>query len=440
MPLALTILAALLLLPGFSFAEQSAPVLRIQGSNTIGAVLGPALAKGLLQEQELQNVQVQPSNNVNEQQISGQTAAGQTIRIEVAAHGSSTGFSALKSGIADLAASSRPIKDAELVELESLGDLKSSEAEQVIAIDGVAVILHPDNPLQQLNTEQLAGIFSGRINTWEQLGSGQGPIHLYARDERSGTFETFKTLILDPLGQSLSANAVRLESSEQLSTEVCQDRQAIGFIGLPYVHKAKALAIKDGDSQPMLPTPALIASEDYPLSRRLYFYLPPDNENPWAQALMRYVQSDQGQAIVSASGFVAQSIQPIRVPPFNGMPQAYRALADNAMRLSLNLRFSEGSATLDNKARADLDRLFAYLKRADKFDRKVTLVGFGDAKDDPARALLLSKLRAMTVRRELFKQGVILRDLVGLGAQMPVADNDQDQGRVKNRRVEVWVH
>ncbi|WP_166367289.1 substrate-binding domain-containing protein [Pseudomonas akapageensis] len=440
MPRALSILAALLLFSGLTVAEESAPVLRIQGSNTIGAALGPALVKGMLEEQGLQSVQVQPSGNDNEQQIIGQTSEGQKIRIEVAAHGSSTGFSALKSGDADLAASSRPIKDAELVDLEALGDLKSPDAEQVIAIDGVVIILHPGNPLQQLDTEQLAGIFSGRIKTWEQLGSGRGPIHLYARDERSGTFETFKSLILDPLGQSLSANAIRLESSEQLSDKVSQDPQAIGFIGLPYVHKAKPLAIKDGDSQPMLPTPALIASEDYPLARRLYFYLPPDNQNPWARSLMHYVQSEQGQAIVSASGFVAQSIQAIRVPPFDGMPAAYRVLADNAMRLSLNLRFSEGSATLDNKARADLDRLFAWLKQADKFDRKVTLVGFGDTKDDPARALLLSKLRAMAVRRELVRQGVVLRDLIGLGAQLPVADNDLDQGRVKNRRVEVWVN
>lgn len=437
---ALSILTALLLFSGLTAAEESAPVLRIQGSNTIGAALGPALVKGLLQEQGLQSVQVQPSGHDNEQQVSGQTAQGQKIRVDIAAHGSSTGFSALKVGQADLAASSRPIKDAELVELEALGDLKGPDAEQVIAIDGVVIILHPDNPLQQLDTEQLAGIFSGKVKTWDQLGAGHGPIHLYARDERSGTFDTFKSLILDPLGQSLSASAVRLESSEQLSEKVCQDRQAIGFIGLPYVHTAKALAIKDGDSQPMLPTPALIASEDYPLSRRLYFYLPPDNQNPWARSLMRYVQSEQGQAIVSANGFVAQSIQAMRVSPSEGMPAAYRALADNAMRLSLNLRFSEGSATLDNKARADLDRLFAYLKQADKFDRKVTLVGFGDTKDDPARALLLSKLRAMAVRRELVRQGVILRDLMGLGSQLPVADNDQDQGRVKNRRVEVWVN
>ena len=66
--------------------------------------------------------------------------------------------------------------------------------------------------------------------------------------------------------------------------------------------------------------------------------------------------------------------------------------------------------------------------------------GFGDPKNDPARAALLSKLRAMAVRRDLVKGGVIFRDITGLGEQMPVAANDADEGRVKNRRVEVWVY
>lgn len=81
-----------------------------------------------------------------------------------------------------------------------------------------------------------------------------------------------------------------------------------------------------------------------------------------------------------------------------------------------------------------------YLQRHAKLTKQVTLVGFGDAKDNPERAQLLSKLRAMAVRRELVKNGVILREIRGYGAQMPVATNTEDEGRLKNRRVEVWVY
>ncbi|MBK3509014.1 substrate-binding domain-containing protein [Pseudomonas sp. MF6747] len=434
----------LLILPLYAVAAplpvpDQGPALRIQGSNTIGAALGPALVMGMMQHQGVQAVHSEPGDGANEQRVIGKTRQGRTVTIEVAAHGSSTGFAALKNLSADLAASSRPIKDSELVDLEPLGDLKSPEAEQVIAIDGLAIILNPKNPLNTLNTEQLAQIFNGEVDTWEALGGIGGPIHLYARDDQSGTYDTFKELVLRLRGKPL-APAKRFESSEQLSDAVSQDAQGIGFIGLPYVRQAKAVAIVDGDSQPMLPLNSLIATEDYPLSRRLFFYLPPSSHNPWAKALVDFTQSSKGQAIVAANGFIAQQVQAISVEPRPSMPADYQAIAREAQRLSVNFRFEEGSASLDNKARQDLQRVVAYLKSHDKLDKQVTLVGFGDAKNDPQRAALLSKLRAMAVRRELVRNGVVLRDILGFGAQMPVAANTADEGRIKNRRVEVWVH
>jgi phosphate transport system substrate-binding protein len=225
-----------------------------------------------------------------------------------------------------------------------------------------------------------------------------------------------------------------------LSDAVSQDPHGIGFIGLPYVHSAKAVAIADGQSMAMLPLNNLIATEDYPLSRRLFFYLPPKRYNPWAEALVAFAQSQKGQAIVAANGFVAQTIQAMSITPNALMPEGYQALSRHAMRLTVNFRFEEGSASLDNKARQDLSRVLDYMKQHEKTDRRVTLVGFGDAKLDPARADLLSKLRAMAVRRELVKSGVVLRDIRGFGAEMPVAANSEDEGRIRNRRVEVWVY
>ncbi|AZE56063.1 Phosphate-binding protein [Pseudomonas synxantha] len=416
------------------------PALRIQGSNTIGAAVGPALVKGLMEHQGLQGVHSESGDGANEQRVVGKTRQGKTVTIEVAAHGSSTGFAALKNNRADLAAASRPIKDSELVDLESLGDLKSPEAEQVIAIDGLAIILNPRNPLNTLNTEQLAQIFNGEVSTWEALGGIGGAIHVYARDDQSGTYDTFKELVLSRRGKPLAGTAQRFESSEALSDAVSHDPQGIGFIGLPYVRQAKAVAIVDGDSQPMLPLTSLIATEDYPLSRRLFFYLPPSSRNPWAKALVDFTQGSKGQAIVAANGFIAQQVQAIGVAPRPSMPDDYQALARDAQRLTVNFRFEEGSASLDNKARQDLQRVVAYIRSHGKLDKQVTLVGFGDAKNDPQRAALLSKLRAMAVRRELVKSGVVPRDIRGFGAQMPVAANTADEGRIKNRRVEVWVY
>ncbi|KPW18307.1 OmpA family protein [Pseudomonas cannabina pv. alisalensis] len=416
-----------------------APTLRIQGSNTINAELGPALVEGLLRRQGLQSVQTLPGAALNEQRVTGVAATGQTVSIEVAAHGSGTGFTALKAGNADIAASSRPIKDQEAKELAGLGDLKSAAGEQIIAIDGVAVIVHPGNPLRQLDTQQLARIFSGEVRDWSEVGGNPGAIHLYVRDEKSGTYETFKELVLAKYGKNLSSAAVRFESSEQLSDEVSKDPNGVGFTGLPSIRRARAVAIADGESRPMLPTTSLVATEDYPLSRRLYLYVPPAAHQRWAQALVRFAQSPEGQAIVAQEGFVAQTVQALKVQPTAQMPADYQALTRKAERLSVNFRFAQGSARLDNKAQQDLKRVVDYLKANDRLDQHVTLVGFGDAKSDPARAALLSRLRAMAVRRELLKSGVTFRDILGLGDEMPVATNDIDDGRIKNRRVEVWV-
>lgn len=438
-------LLAALALPAFGamaslpVSADNGPVLRIHGSNTIDAQLGPALVEGLLRQEGLANVHTEVGPVANELRVTASTADGKQLRVEIAAHGSGTGFSALKAGKADIAASSRPIKDKEAQDLAELGNMKSAGAEQVIAIDGVAVILHPGNPLRQLTTEQLARVFAGEVHNWQELGGNYGDIRLYARDEQSGTFETFKELVLLKYRKTLSAGAKRFESSEQLSDEVSRDRNGIGFIGLPYVRHAKAVAVADGESRPMLPAINLIATEDYPLSRRLYLYLPVDARQPWAAALVNFAQSPAGQVIVAQNGFVAQTVQAIKVQATAQMPGEYQALTRESERLSVNFRFARGSATLDNKALVDIQRVADYLKEHGKLDQRVTLVGFGDAKTDPQRAQLLSRLRAMAVRRELLKSNVTLREVVGFGDEMPVAANDLDDGRIKNRRVEVWV-
>lgn len=416
------------------------PALHIQGSNTIGAKLGPALVGGLLEKEGFTNVRIQESG-LNEQRVTGQDAQGRLVNIEVAAHGSGTGFAAIGQGSTELAASSRPIKDSEAASLATLGDLKSPEGEQVIAIDGLAVILHPANPLQSLSVDQLAKVFAGEVKTWEELGGRGGAIRLYARDDNSGTFDTFKELVLASHGKSLAASAQRFESSNQLSDAVSKDPQGIGFIGLPYIRQAKPLAISAGDSQPMQPTTELVATEDYPLSRRLFFYIKPSESNPWAQALVRFAHSPSGQDIVAKSGFVSQTVKAMQVEAHGEMPADYRELSSHAQRLAVNFRFDEGSAELDSKALRDVRRVVRYLKDNNKMMSQVVLVGFADPRnDDRDRTQLLSKLRAMAVQRELVKSGVLLRSISGLGDSMPVASNDSEAGRKKNRRVEVWVY
>jgi phosphate transport system substrate-binding protein len=431
------LIATLFVFPLLALAEPAQ--VRIQGSNTIGAALGPALVRGLLHAQGASAIETLPGAQPNETLIRARSRNNQPLRIEIAAHGSSTGFAALAAGEADMAAASRPINDQEVQQLQALGNLRGANAEQVIGLDGVAVIVHPDNPLTQLSIAQLAQVFAGQVQRWEQLGVPGGAIHVYARDDRSGTFETFKALVLDPQQRQLSSQARRFESADDLAEQVEGDRQAIGFSGLASVHEAKVLAIGEGDAPALPPSPALVASEDYPLSRRLFFYLP-EHPRALARALADFAQSPAGQAIVAEQGFVSQQVRALPMPAQPDMPARYRALAGQAKRLTVNFRFQQGSANLDNKALRDVQRVSDYLVRAGKLNDKAVLVGFGDPKETPGRAALLSRLRAMAVRRELARAGVLVRDVIGMGDERPVADNERAQGRLRNQRVEVWVY
>ena len=106
----------------------------------------------------------------------------------------------------------------------------------------------------------------------------------------------------------------------------------------------------------------------------------------------------------------------------------------------MNFRFQAGSANLDNKALRDVRRVADYLHQAGKLQGKTVLVGFGDPKLTPGRAALLSRLRAQAVRRQLARNGVAVLQVTGMGAELPVAGNEREQGRLHNQRVEVWVY
>lgn len=429
--------------PGLAFSAtpvaNERPVLTIQGSNTVGAKLAPMLVAGFFEAQGLQDIRIAPTGVENEQRISAIGTDGQQVFVTVAAHGTGTGFAGLKNASADLAAASRPIKQSELEDLAVIGDLRSVQAEQVVAIDGLAIIVHPDNPLEALTVEQVAQLFAGEVSNWRELGGADVAVKLFARDDQSGTYDTFKELVLASQGKVLASGARRYESNDQLSRDVSHVPGAIGFVGLASIAMAKPLAIADGDSQPKSPTSASIATEDYPLSRRLFLYTRPDQQSAQLQAFIAYAHSAAGQAIVEKSGYVAQAIRPIRLAAQPDMPPAYQHLAQEAQRLTVNFRFDQGSARLDNKAQRDTERLIAYLNANGKQMNAVTLVGFGDPRSDPARTALLSKLRAMAVRSELARGGILVKEISGMGDELPVASN-QGKGRLRNQRVEVWVH
>ncbi len=431
---ALSLLLSLLLASVAVAENQSAsPKLRVHGSNTIGERLLPALLQALAAERGHAASPIEETGeNERRMRLGG-------VDVAWSAHGSSTGFRFLLSGHGDIAMSSRPVTAAEIeaAERHGLGSLVASTQEFVIALDGIAIIVHPNNPLTSIDLTTLRRIFTGEIRSWSQFGGRAADIRVLARDDNSGTYDTFRSLVLTDT--SLTASAARYESTSELAEQVASDLGAIGFVGLGGIGRARALSIHDVGTLPLPPQTWAVAVEDYLLSRRLYMYLPA-TPTPAALALARFAISDAGQAVVERNGFVSQAIQPFEVGVSGTAPELYRSMTRGARRLPLNFRYAAGTSTLDNKALIDIERLVRYARSLPKGSYGLRLFGFADAHETmPFLSVILAHERIDFLSGQLSRMGVAVQHARGLGANLPVASNASDWGRERNRRVEVWL-
>jgi phosphate transport system substrate-binding protein len=418
-----------------SLAEMHGKVvLRLAGSNTIGDKLVPALAEAYLRAHGATNVYTKVGA-VPEVKVVYGTLPGNflPVEIDIAAHGSATAFTSLADGSCDVGMASRGVKADEVTKLAALGTMTDAGNEHVLGLDGIAIIVNPHNSLNEISKDELQRIFTGQDDKWE----GGGAIDIYARDDRSGTYDTFKNLVL--AGKPLAKNARRLEDSNALSDAVANDPDGIGFIGLPFIRNAKALAISDKGTEPLLPTTLTVATEDYALSRRLYLYTPANSANPQVREFVEFALSPAGQQMVAANGFVAQTAEQMAQKVALDAPPEYRSLTAAAQRLPIDFRFVIGGSELDNRAHADLDRVEKQLAKTGTSMVRVLLFGFSDSSGSQNANLEISRDRAHAVADELSRRGITPSVVEGFGSALPVASNDTPDGREKNRRVEIWI-
>ena len=154
-----------------------------------------------------------------EQQIVLKNPSGAGTMIDLQSHGSGTAAPGLLEGKAIIGMASRRLTPEEEKKLADKfnTDILAPGNEHVLALDGLAVIVNPTNSVKQLTLDQIAQIFSGEITNWHDVGGADLPINIYRRDNKSGTFDTFKSLVLTPAGgtkRDMSPQAKQFESSE----------------------------------------------------------------------------------------------------------------------------------------------------------------------------------------------------------------------------------
>ena len=204
--------------------------------------------------------------------------------------GSGAGLEALAGGKTDIGNASRSLKD---------GEKQSGAVENIVAIDGIAVITHKDNTVSDLTAQQLTDIYTGKITNWKDLGGADEAIVVLGREAGSGTRGAFEELLKI---EDQCAYAQELDSTGGVLAKVAATPGSIGYVSLDVVDDTvKALSL-DG----VAPTEENIVAGFYKLSRPFVMATlgTIEEQNDLVKTWFHYVQSDEGQAVIKAMGLI----------------------------------------------------------------------------------------------------------------------------------------
>ena len=225
------------------------------------------------------------------------------IKVSATDGGTGTGIAALLDGTTDICAASRKIKNKELqLALEK----NIHPYEIVVAKDGVAVVVHHDNPVNELTLEQLSEIFTDKIVQWSEVGGADEPIVVLSRESSSGTYVYFQEMVLKK--QDYMQDAKLLPVTSAIIQSVSTNKLAIGYVGLGYAldakDKVKIIAVKEDDNSPaVIPSDQTVKSGQYPIARPLFLYLNGEPKGT-VKKFVDFCLSTEGQAVVTDTGYV----------------------------------------------------------------------------------------------------------------------------------------
>ena len=255
--------------------------------------------------------EIKEPGNENTQELSGKlTIAGSTsvqpfsevlaeefmlinpqADISVQGGGSSQGVKAAISGVADIGAASREQKEEEMTENPDLLVAR-------IAMDGVAVVVHPSNSVQDISQEEVKNIYAGNIKNWKELGGVDAAITVVSREDGSGTRDAFVSVVMDE--EDIVASAIIQNSNGAVKTAVVGDPNAIGYVSLAVVDSdIKALNIEGA-----APSVENIKAGTYKISRS-FNYITKGEPTGLTQAFIEFVLSEEGQGIIVEEGAIS---------------------------------------------------------------------------------------------------------------------------------------
>ncbi len=433
---------------------------RIAGAATVAEGLLPALLEAFAESRgmTLQIEAEEPATYVLTREDSAPAA-----RFTVAPGTTDDGFLALLNGEADIALALREPSVAELraAETASPDDPPLDDRVRVLALDALVPVVSPENPVDALTLPQIAQVFSGEVDNWQDLGGPDAPIALHLLSPGLGLSQAFSARVLLPSEAGLSAQIERHRSAEALAEAVASDAYAVGITARSGIGGALALPLSGACGFAQSATGDAVKAEDYPLTAPVYMYLAPRRLPLLVRQFLAFTETEEAERRVREAGFVDQLLT--RTPmALQGerLANAIRSGGEDvelaalqrmievlgqAERLSTTLRFNPGGVELDIQSRASIARLAMAVERGTFDGRRLIFAGFSDG-DGPSTVNERLSLRRAGVVQDAFlaASGAAAPDrvdllTVGFGEAMPMACDDTDWGRAVNRRVEVWL-
>ncbi len=231
--------------------------------------------------------------------------------ITVNGGGSGVGIADMINGTNDLGNSSRKIKDEETEEAKNAGlDVK----EFMVLFDGIAIVTSKNIEIAELSINQLSDIYTGKITNWKEVGGPDAEIVAAGRDSASGTGEYFLERVVQ-LNKTMEDNdygdmVLRLQSNADVATQVADNENCIGFVGLGFLagvsEKTNTVGVISEDgTEAIMPAVATVKDKSYPIARDLFVYADGNRYSDIAEAFVDFMLSDEGQAIGEDTGFVS---------------------------------------------------------------------------------------------------------------------------------------
>ena len=206
--------------------------------------------------------------------------------VDIQGGGSSAGIAAAETGTADIGMSSRPLAEKE----SGLWNVE-------IAKDGLAIILHPDNPIQSLTLDQVRAVYAAAVSNWSELGGREAEIHVISREEGSGTRSAFEDLVMAK--EPITPRAIVQASNGSVRQLVSGDPNSVGFISLGLVDQTVKAVELDG----VAATWENVMNHTYTLYRPFLFVTAAEPTGA-ARQFIDYVLSAEGQQLLIHEGLI----------------------------------------------------------------------------------------------------------------------------------------